>query len=403
MRKPKDIFLGEFNYPLPDERIAGYPLTVRDRSRLLVYKNGNIDSAEFRTLPYILNRYTHLVFNNTKVIHARLLFQKITGAQVEIFCLEPMLPFDYQVNFSASHSVTWKCIVGNSKKWKDEILVAEKNNRQVILKAERLKKEEGYESILFSWQPAEKCFSEILEIFGRTPIPPYLHREAEESDSIAYQTVYSKHEGSVAAPTAGLHFTEALMDHIKHSGIEITNVTLHVGAGTFVPVKVENGLDHVMHTERFQVSRKSIRHLANHHNHITSVGTTSCRTLESLYWIGVKILSGCKEEQCRSIGQFESYTLTDQYTRKEALTAIAGFLEEQNQELFFGSTSIMISPGYDFKMTDCLITNFHQPSSTLLMLIAAFVGDDWKRIYTYALENDFRFLSYGDSSILFRE
>ncbi|MBE0655590.1 MAG: S-adenosylmethionine:tRNA ribosyltransferase-isomerase [Bacteroidales bacterium] len=403
MRKPKEIFLGEFNYPLPDERIARYPVPERDRSKLLIFKNKTIQTEEFKALPDLLNKPTHLVFNNTKVIHARLFFRKTTGAQIEIFCLEPIHPFDYQVNFSEFGSVTWKCIVGNSRKWKNEILKAESIDGQIIINAERIKKDRGNEAIRFSWQPENISFSEVLEIFGKTPIPPYLNRDSEESDSLSYQTIYSKHEGSVAAPTAGLHFTEPLLNRIRQNGIPVTEVTLHVGAGTFVPVKVENGLDHEMHTERFQISKGSLLKLIDNHKHITTVGTTSTRTLESLYWMGVKILTQQPAEDCQKLGQFESYGFDFSATREEALLSILAFMEKQKMDIFFGSTSIMISPGYDFMMTDSLITNFHQPSSTLLMLIAAFVGDEWKRIYTYALENDFRFLSYGDSSILFRE
>ena len=403
MRKPKDIYLEDYKYELPDERIARYPLVERDQSKLLVYKEGNIFTRKFKDLPQILNPRTHLVFNNTRVIHARLFFQKKTGARIEIFCLEPIDPFDYQVSFGSTTSVVWKCIVGNSKKWKDGVLEAFSKKRQVNLRSERLKKERGNEWIRFSWEPKDMTFSEVLEIFGKTPIPPYLHREAEDSDELHYQTVYSKHEGSVAAPTAGLHFTDSLLKQIRISGTPVSEVTLHVGAGTFVPVKVENGLNHVMHTERFHISKANIIKLIANHQQITPVGTTSTRTLESIYWMGVKVLSGFPEKNCHELGQFESYELMQGRTRNESLQAILSLMEKQNMDLFFGSTSIMISPGYEFKMTNSLITNFHQPSSTLLMLIAAFVGDEWQKIYRYALENNFRFLSYGDSSLLLRE
>ena len=296
----------------------------------------------------------------------------------------------------------WKCIVGNSKKWKKGTLEIIDTGKNYTLRANRIEKRPGEEIIQFEWDPDSLSFSQIIEVFGKTPIPPYLKRDAEEADSLLYQTIYSKHEGSVAAPTAGLHFTPKLLEELNDQKFSINEVTLHVGAGTFTPVKASNGIEHKMHIERFHVRKECINQLIEKCGHITPVGTTSCRTLESLYWMGVKILEKYPASEQIFLDQFEAYNLNPEYSRKEALQAIIDFLDRNNSEIFFGSTGIMISPGYEFKMTDCLITNFHQPASTLLMLIAALVGDRWKGIYSYALENNFRFLSYGDSSILFR-
>ncbi len=401
MKKPENIAIGKFKYNLPESQIAPYPLAERDKSKLLVYRNGNISSGFFHEIDTFLNPDTHLVFNNSRVIHARLKFRKKTGAQIEIFCLEPLQPYEYQLNFSTIGSVEWKCVVGNSKKWKNERLQLFNAESKFTLYAKRIKKEGAEERIRFSWNPASISFSEIIEVFGNTPIPPYLGREAEKPDALTYQTIYSKHEGSVAAPTAGLHFTEGLLDRLEKKSFSMSEVTLHVGAGTFIPVRTENGLDHKMHVERFHVQKNSLEHLIRNHEHITPVGTTSCRTLESLYWMGVKMLMKYPDEDCAKLDQFEAYDLDQDIPGKKALEAILDFLEKENRDIFFGSTGIMISPGYTFRMTDCLLTNFHQPSSTLLMLIAALVGDKWQDIYEYALKNDFRFLSYGDSSLLY--
>lgn len=403
MKKPDYIALSRFNYDLPEEKIASYPLEKRDSSKLLVYKDGGMGEGLFYDLGLFLKSGTQLVFNNSKVIHARLKFNKATGARIEIFCLEPAVPFDYQLNFASQHSVEWKCIVGNSKKWKNEILELINKTGEYKIQARRIGKEKNEELIKFSWEPQNLSFSEIIEIFGSTPIPPYLGREAKESDSLTYQTVYSKHEGSVAAPTAGLHFTDVLLERLKKSNIPISQITLHVGAGTFTPVKVDNGMEHEMHVERFHIPKKELKKLIRHADHITPVGTTSCRTLESLYWMGVKLKTGFHPEECNFLEQFEAYDLDQGISRKEALREIYNYLEKAYREIFLGSTGIMITPGYRFRMTDALITNFHQPGSTLLMLIAALVGEKWRDIYNYALENDFRFLSYGDSSLLFPE
>lgn len=402
MKKPKDIPVECFAYQLPGERIAKYPLPERDQSKLLVFRNGEIETRSFYELGKLLREGTHLVFNNSKVIHARLIFRKKSGARIEIFCMDPLDPSDYQLNFSSKNSVTWNCIVGNSKKWKSGTLELYDAKTGLSMNVERISKEKNEEQIRFSWIPGDKSFSELINQFGHTPIPPYLDREDEPDDSESYQTVYSKYEGSVAAPTAGLHFTESLLEDLRKDSYTMTEVTLHVGAGTFTPVKSENGLDHKMHIERFHIHRDQLESLVSNPSHITPVGTTSCRTLESIYWLGVKILSGRTAHECHYLDQFEAYGLDETVTRSDALRAVQQYLSSDNQDIFFGATRIMISPGYNFKMTDCLITNFHQPGSTLLMLIAAMVGDEWRKIYNYALQNNYRFLSYGDSSILFQ-
>ncbi|MGC9343696.1 MAG: S-adenosylmethionine:tRNA ribosyltransferase-isomerase [Bacteroidales bacterium] len=402
MKKPKDIPVKLFHYDLPDHRIAKYPLDKRDHSKLLVHKEGETKTKHFYELTEVLNSNTQLVFNNSKVIHARLIFRKESGARIEVFWIEPLNPSDYQLNFSSRDRVTWKCIVGNSKKWKTGKLKLKNPEGTIKLEAERINKLKGEEHIRFSWEPVQMSFSEIIQLFGHTPIPPYLQREDVASDSENYQTVYSKLEGSVAAPTAGLHFTHSLLEKLKTEKFDMTEVTLHVGAGTFTPVKAENGIDHDMHMERFHIHREQLKNLIKGSDPITPVGTTSCRTLESIYWMGVKILSDHPHIECHHLDQFEAYRLNDKVSRRQALNAVLEYLETNDKDIFFGSTRIMISPGYDFKMTDCLITNFHQPGSTLLMLISALVGDKWREIYDYALENDYRFLSYGDSSILFR-
>lgn len=403
MNKPKDIALADFNYPLPDYKIAKYPVQKRDNSKLLVYKDQTIRSDKFINLPEFLYKRTQLVFNISKVIHARLIFRKAGGARIEVFCLEPVYPFNYEQNLASEGVVTWKCLVGNSKKWKNEILSIEDKISKNVLSARRVKKEKNYELIRFHWDPYSKPFSEILSLFGKTPIPPYLGRESEETDSLKYQTVYSMDEGSVAAPTAGLHFTDSLLSRLRKDDFLLNRLTLHVGAGTFTPVKEQNGIHHKMHVERFHMELNSLKSLLSRCDHITAVGTTSCRTLESLYWMGVKILEGYGEDDITHLKQFEAYTLPETHSRKESLQAVIHYLQENRRRVFFGSTGIMISPGYTFRMTDCLITNFHQPSSTLLMLISAFIGDTWKEIYDFALKNNFRFLSYGDSSILYRQ
>lgn len=400
MKKPEFISLKNYHYSLPEEKIAKYPKAIRDLSKLLIFKDDSISSSEFTNLPDQIPQGAHLVFNETKVIHARLIFKKLTGAKIEIFCLEPILPTDYQLNFASRKKVIWKCLVGNLKKWKDETLeYSTESGYQLFAK----KIDSGDSSIFveFSWNSEEKSFSEIIEEIGSTPIPPYLNRPAEESDSINYQTVYSRNEGSVAAPTAGLHFTNKVLMELSRRQIQQTHLTLHVGAGTFIPVKSENAVDHSMHIERLYIHKSAIINLIQNSDFIIPVGTTSCRTLESLYWFGIKILLDKFDEESPLLNQWEAYSLNAGFSRSEAMNAILKYLEKSGLEVFTASTGIMITPGYEFQMTDALITNFHQPSSTLLMLISSLTGEKWKDIYTYALKNDFRFLSYGDSSLLF--
>lgn len=404
MKRPENIELNEFEYHLPDSFIAKFPLKKRDSSRLLIYKDHAITEKSFSFLPELFDTSFNLIFNETKVIHARLKFKKKTGAEIEILCLEPVNPTDYSLSFSSQTAVEWKCLIGNNKKWKEGCL--EKTilyrGKTYLLQAERCGNIEKCQIIRFSWNPDNLCFSEILEISGETPIPPYLNREVAPTDSETYQTVYSRHEGSVAAPTAGLHFTNEVLTALKKKGIGFLNLILHIGAGTFVPVKENNAVFHRMHKENIIVSRELLKSLRLNDKQRVAVGTTSCRSLESLYWLGVKSLTSHEPVSKIHLSQWEAYELPQEIPVKDSLDGLLKILDDRNLENFEASTEIMISPGYEFKMTDVLITNFHQPSSTLLMLVSAFIGDDArKRVYSYALENNFRFLSYGDSSILF--
>lgn len=403
MKKPAQIPLSEFTYDLPEGKIARFPLPERDLSRLLLYQKGSIRETKFRELPEILSSRQLLVFNNTRVIHARIRFRKKSGAAIEIFCLEPLVPSDHQLSFAASESTQWRCLVGNAKKWKhDEILTRELmfNGQKVMFNARKIEQEDHSFRIGFNWSPPDLSFSEVLEASGETPIPPYLNREAVPEDSETYQTVYSAHEGSVAAPTAGLHFTDDVLSRLDQKGIERVNLTLHVGAGTFTPVKTENAAEHKMHVEKFHVSKDVIERLSEGDKSVVATGTTSCRTLESLYWMGVKLLTAGTVREPLHLGQWEAWDLAGDIPVREALQALSRKAGLEDNGFLHASTGIMITPGYRFRIVDGLITNFHQPSSTLLMLIAAFIGDDWKNVYRYALENDFRFLSYGDSSLL---
>lgn len=399
MIKP-DITIEDYNYNLPDERIAKYPLNNRDLSKLLVFKDGNIQQKQFLDVTSELPKDAMLVFNNTKVIQARLKFRKSTGAEIEIFCLEPLQPAEVHMAFDSRENTSWKCIVGNARKWKSDPLYKSIiiDDQQVNVKAE--KEEQLYDAwkVTFSWDNPVFSFAEIIEHIGLTPIPPYLNRETEDIDLERYQTVYSEHKGSVAAPTAGLHFTNEILNKLESKGHHLLNITLHVGAGTFKPVKSEKIADHAMHTEHFVITRQAIQTLLNNTNPVIAVGTTSVRTLESLYWYGVRILEGLSIEQ--GVQQWDPYNLNTQHTVKEALEVLFTFMKENNINTLSGRTSIIIVPGYKFRIINGLITNFHQPQSTLLLLISAIVGQKWKDIYQYALDNDFRFLSYGDSSLL---
>lgn len=396
---PENIRIEEYYYELPDDRIAKYPLEQRDQSQLLVYNQGEVGKDQFLNIDRYFDSNTTCVFNNTKVIQARLKFYKETGAQIEIFCLEPIEPSDYVLAFQQTEKITWKCIVGNLKKWKNQdlkknILI---NNIEIELTASKVSGEGNSQIIEFSWNNKNYTFSEILENIGLTPIPPYLNRESEIIDKDRYQTIYSKLKGSVAAPTAGLHFTDKVLNKLKENQINFEEITLHVGAGTFIPVKSETINNHEMHTEHFVVKKSTIKNLLNSKK-IVAVGTTSVRTIESVYWLGIKLLQNNYFDS--HISQWEVYKLSDDINKTDALNALLNYMDNMNIEELHASTQIMIFPGYQFKMVDILITNFHQPKSTLLLLIAAFIGNDWKNIYDFALNNNFRFLSYGDSSIL---
>ena len=397
---PKHIRISEYNYPLPEERIAKFPLPVRDQSKLLVYRQGAVTEDVFTSLPKYLAKDSLMIFNNTKVIQARLHFRKETGALIEVFCLEPVQPNDYALNFQQTEHAAWLCMIGNLKKWKEGPLHRELTvkGHPLTLTATRGECRGTSHWVDFSWNNSEVTFADILEVFGELPIPPYLNRETQESDKETYQTVYSKIKGSVAAPTAGLHFTPRVLDTLRKKGVDLEELTLHVGAGTFKPVKSEEIEGHEMHTEYISVSRSTLRKLIGHNACAIAVGTTSVRTLESLYWMGVKRLAG--QEDFFTLGQWEAYTLPQDYSLREAMEALCGWFDTACQELLKARTTIIIVPGYRYRVIDAMFTNFHQPQSTLLLLVGAAVGEDWHKIYDYALTHDFRFLSYGDSSLL---
>lgn len=396
----KNIKIEDYTYLLPDERIAKFPLANREDSNLLVYENGSIRQEKFSDVRQELKKGETLIFNNTKVIYARLFFQKPTGAHIEIFCLEPSRPADYARNFAATGHCEWSCMVGNLKKWREGRLYSrfEHAGQEMVLCADKVEtKPNGEVIVRFSWENG-LSFSEVLEECGKIPIPPYLNRDSEESDKVRYQTVYSREEGSVAAPTAGLHFTENLLEDLSRIGVVIQELTLHVGAGTFRPVKAEKIGGHAMHTEHIIISRPLVEKLAAKEQEIVAVGTTSVRTLESLYWMGVKRLEGISDFD--RISQWECYTLPAHYTLREAMTALLGWFDETHELWLKAATTIIILPGYHFRVIDAMFTNFHQPQSTLLLLVAAAIGEEWKQVYEYAMEHGFRFLSYGDSSLL---
>ena len=398
-----EIRIEDYNYTLPDERIAKYPLSERDASKLLCYKNGTPSENRFSDIASFLPEGAMMVFNDTKVVPARLHFQRETGAHIEIFCLEPVQPGEYVTMFEVTDRCRWKCIVGNVKRWKSDTLYLYNPDSDPAVSAMNLRADlierTGETSIVeFSWDNGAP-FSRVLEICGSIPIPPYLNRDTEDVDLERYQTLYAKYRGSVAAPTAGLHFTERVLDSIKERNIEIETVCLHVGAGTFLPVKSSLVSEHTMHREPFVVTLQFLKKLLERKGRLVAVGTTSVRTLESLYYVGVKCLEkGFPEDVC----QWEPYQREYPWSFAEAVSALVSYMEERGLSSIQLGTSIIIVPGYEFKVVDILVTNFHQPQSTLLLLISAFVRGDWKNIYDYALEHGFRFLSYGDSSILFR-
>ena len=402
--KTKEIQIQDYSYALPDERIAKFPIAERDHSKLLIYNKGEVGEDVFYHLPEHLPQGALMVFNNTKVIQARLHFRKETGALIEIFLLEPAKPADYEQMFQTRDCCQWLCIIGNQKKWKEGALsrTLDINGQQMTITATR-KGEAGTSQLIeFQWDGGASL-AEVIDAIGELPIPPYLNRKAEESDKTTYQTVYSKIKGSVAAPTAGLHFTERVLADLDQRGIEREELTLHVGAGTFKPVKSATIGEHDMHTEYVAVRRHTIERLLAHNGEAIAVGTTSVRTLESLYYMGLKVLrnSDLKEEDLH-VKQWEPYEEVsgEKPEVKEVLQALLDWMVRNDLTVLHSSTQIIIAPGYDYKIVRMLVTNFHQPQSTLLLLVSAFVKGDWRKIYDYALSHDFRFLSYGDSSLL---
>ncbi|MBR4964557.1 MAG: S-adenosylmethionine:tRNA ribosyltransferase-isomerase [Alistipes sp.] len=398
----RHIDINDFNYELPDQRIAKFPLEERSSSKLLVYDNGVIAQSHFRNVAEYLPKGAMLVFNNTRVVRARMVMHKASGARIEVFCLEPHNPADYERAFAQYETSEWSCIVGNLKKWKEgEIGIDfEYHGELHTVRAEIVERGTREHIVRFRWS-AGCSFGQLLEILGRIPIPPYLNRESEDIDNIRYQTVYARFEGSVAAPTAGLHFTPELIANMRGEGFGFEEVTLHVGAGTFLPVKDEDAAQHAMHTEHFSVTRQSVENLLANIGSIVAVGTTSVRTLESLSALAWRIKCNGTPDTETTVGQWELYDIPEEFSGREVLETLLGYMQDNNIEQLKAATQIMITPlGYKFRVVRYIITNFHQPKSTLLLLVSAYVGGDWKRIYDYALEHDFRFLSYGDSSLL---
>ncbi len=399
MNTEKEINLSDYTYSLPDERIAKYPLAKRDQSKLLHYHNGSIEHKNFKDIEALIPDQSTLFFNNTKVIPARLIFHKSTGAQIEIFLLKPISPSPIlSIVMEERETVIWECMIGNVKKWKEDIpLVRELiiDDNKITLQASIHDREKR--QIQFSWNDDSISFSEIVEASGKVPLPPYLNRQPEEDDKPRYQTVYSAHDGAVAAPTAGLHFTPEILKSLADRGIKESFLTLHVSAGTFQPIKTENILEHPMHSEQMVVDRQSIQSVVEAEGKIIAIGTTSMRTLESLYWFGVRLINWNEDF---SIQKLEPYQSKHEVSRSEAFSAILKWMDKNELSQVIGTTEIFIFPGYQFRVCDGLITNFHQPGSTLILLVAAFIGEDWRKVYQEADTNGYRFLSYGDSSFL---
>lgn len=398
----RHIDINDFNYPLPDERIAKFPLAERSSSKLLIYDNGNISESHFRNVAEYLPEGAMLVFNNTRVVRARIVMHKASGARIEVFCLEPHNPADYERAFAIKGESEWSCIVGNLKKWKEgEIGIDfEYNGEPHTLRAEIVERGTREHIVRFRWS-ADCSFGQLLETLGRIPIPPYLNRESEDIDNTRYQTVYARFEGSVAAPTAGLHFTPELIAEMREQGFSFEEVTLHVGAGTFLPVKDENAAQHNMHTEHFVITRQTLQNILHNAGRIVAVGTTSVRTMESLAALAWRIKCTGTPNVEQVVGQWELYDIPAEFLCKDVAEVLLNYMIDNGLEQLKAATQIMITPlGYHFRIVNYIITNFHQPKSTLLLLVSAYVGDNWKRIYDYALANDFRFLSYGDSSLL---
>ncbi len=397
---PQFLKIEDFNYELPDEKIARFPLEQRDASKLLVYRNGIISDKNFTDISNEIKPETLLVFNNSKVVNARLFFKKETGGVIEIFCLAPDSRYsDVTVAMQQKQQVYWQCLVGGAKKWKEGSVITLTIN-DLKLDAEIAEKTEDGFIILFKWN-LPISFAEVLDVCGNLPLPPYLNRDAEDEDKNRYQTTYAKYEGSVAAPTAGLHFTDKIFAQLKDKNIQTEQVTLHVGAGTFKPVKTDTMQEHIMHYELFDVDIDFLQRIINHKTGIICVGTTSLRTVESLYWIGVKLLQ--QDDSLLSLSQWECYSLPQNISRNDALNALIDYLKKNNITKAVAKTQIIIAPGYTLRIANGIVTNFHQPKSTLLLLIAAIIGDNWKAVYKHALENNYRFLSYGDSSLLMPE
>ncbi len=404
MKAVKEISINQYDYDLPEHRIARYPLEQRDASKLLLHKEDRFSQTVFSKLGDYLPANAMLVLNETKVVQARLKFQTENGASVELFVLEPTMEgMDFQVAFGQKSPVVWNCMVGNSKRWKKGLLF--KNllirDQNIELSVERIEKEEGYSVIRFSWSEHQFSFAEILDVAGETPLPPYLNRKAEPEDKTRYQTVFARQEGSVAAPTASLHFTNALLNDLKQQGITFEKLILHVGAGTFKPVSTEQIGEHEMHAEQIQVSRGFLQNLLKKNNRpVIPVGTTAMRTLESLYWFGLMLYEEGLAKRDFHLDQWFPYRDHPELLSVEAgIERLIAYLDQNELESFKATTALMIAPGYEIKMVNGLITNFHQPKSTLLLLVAALIGDKWKQAYAYALENDFRFLSYGDACL----
>lgn len=398
----QSLKISDFNYDLPDARIAKYPLPERDQSKLLVWQSGKITDDRFFNLSHYLPAQSMLIFNNTRVIRARLYFRKTSGAQIEIFCLEPVAPAEYQLAFQTTGCCVWSCMVGNQKKWKSGLLrkMVTVGEKTVELTAEQTNPA-NRSLVEFRWNNPDVTFSQLIEAAGILPIPPYLHRETEASDLERYQTVYSKVKGSVAAPTAGLHFTEKVFDQLREEGHSLAELTLHVGAGTFQPVKSETIAGHDMHTEHLIIRREFLEQLLAHPGDLIAVGTTSVRTLESLYWLGVQLLQASPaDRQNLHVTQWAAYQHSEpEIPVGEALRALLRQMDARQSRFLPASTQIIIAPGYRFRLVRGMITNFHQPQSTLLLLISAFLGDAWRTIYRHALDNNYRFLSYGDSNL----
>jgi S-adenosylmethionine:tRNA ribosyltransferase-isomerase len=405
---PGSYLIEDFNYALPNERIATFPLKERDQSQLLVLKNGHITDARYYQIDQFLNPDSLLIANTTRVVRARLHFKTMAGATIEIFCLEPEdKKIEVNQAMQKTESTRWRCLVGELRKWKEEIiyLAIPDEKGHVILSAKRIVKEGDSLIIEFKWQPTHLTLAEILEKSGKVPLPPYIKREENDEDKNTYQTIYAQYDGSVAAPTAGLHFTDTIFNNLKKKNVDISYLTLHIGAGTFKPVSSEMVADHKMHSEQILIEKEFIQKLLLYiDKEIIAVGTTSLRTLESMYWLGLKIHQGLFNPHTEiSVGQWDPYNLVATITPREALEEIIKFLDKNDQQVLLTRTQLLIVPGYEWKIVNILATNFHQPKSTLIMLVAAFIGEDWRKIYNHALENNYRFLSYGDGSLLFRK